>query len=253
MRTANVNIGRGLGRAAVVAALIASTGVVAGAARADTHGPAAEPLACPANLAQSLRSTGSATQIVTVRASTFGTTYATLRTWHKSGGCWSAVTGRWTARIGRGGLSDHHREGDGTTPTGAYAIGSVMYGIAPNPGVHYSYHHLVCGDWWDEDPNSPHYNSFQHVTCGRTPPFGGASEALWKETTAYRSFAVIRYNMNPAVPGRGSGIFLHDDVGGPTAGCVSLPPSELIAVLRWLQPGSSPLVVIGTSGEIRGF
>jgi hypothetical protein len=103
MRTAKA-LGRGLARASLVAAMIAPSGVIAGAARADTHGPRAEPLTCPANLAQSLRSTGSATQIVTVRAATFGTTYATLRTWHKVGGCWSAVTGRWTARVGRNGL-----------------------------------------------------------------------------------------------------------------------------------------------------
>jgi L,D-peptidoglycan transpeptidase YkuD (ErfK/YbiS/YcfS/YnhG family) len=246
-------VGRGLSRAVAVAALIVATSAIGAPARADTRQPPAGSLACPANLAQSLRSTGSATQIVTVRAATFGTTYATLRTWHKTGGCWSAVTGRWTARVGRNGLSDHHLEGDGTTPTGAFSTGAYMYGIASDPGVHYAYHHLVCGDWWDEDPGSARYNTFQHVTCGQTPPFGGASEALWKETTAYQSFAVIRYNMDPAVPGRGSGIFLHDTTGGPTAGCVSLPPAELIAVLRWLRRASSPLVVIGTSGEIRGF
>jgi L,D-peptidoglycan transpeptidase YkuD (ErfK/YbiS/YcfS/YnhG family) len=43
-------------------------------------------------------------------------------------------------RLGRNGLSDHHVEGDGTTPTGAYGLGPVIYGLAPDPGVRYPYH-----------------------------------------------------------------------------------------------------------------
>ena len=65
------------------------------------------------------------------------------------------------------------------------------------------------------------------TTCGATPPFAGGSEALWRETVAYREFAVVEYNASPVVPGRGSAIFLHDDVGGPTNGCVSLPQFSL--------------------------
>jgi L,D-peptidoglycan transpeptidase YkuD (ErfK/YbiS/YcfS/YnhG family) len=76
------------------------------------------------------------------------------------------------------------------------------------------------------------------VACGRAPPFGGGSEALWRATVAYRYFAVIEYNA-ARVPGRGSGIFLHVDTGHATNGCVSLPRSELVRVLRWLRPGAS--------------
>jgi L,D-peptidoglycan transpeptidase YkuD (ErfK/YbiS/YcfS/YnhG family) len=128
-----------------------------------------------------------------------------------------------------------------------------MYGLGPNPATRYAYHPLVCGDWWDEDPQSSQYNTFQHVACGSTPPFGGNSEALWQQTTAYQSFALIDYNTSPVVPGRGSAVFLHDDVGGPTNGCVSLPAASLTALLRWLRPASRPLIVIGTDAEIRRF
>jgi L,D-peptidoglycan transpeptidase YkuD (ErfK/YbiS/YcfS/YnhG family) len=55
---------------------------------------------------------------------------------------------------------------------------------------------------------------------------------------------VIRYNADPVVPGRGSAIFLHGDVGGPTNGCVSLPAGELDFVLRWLDPARKPQIVI---------
>jgi L,D-peptidoglycan transpeptidase YkuD (ErfK/YbiS/YcfS/YnhG family) len=207
---------------------------------------------CPSNLAASLP-TGSATQLVTVAAARQRTTTAAVVLWRKTGGCWQRAAGPWTARIGRSGLSTHHREGDGTTPVGAFGFGSVMYGIAANPGVHFRYHRLACGDWWDEDPESPTYNTFRHVACGTTPPFGGDSEALWRQTRAYRHFAVIAYNTRPVVAGRGSAMFLHEDTGAPTNGCVSLPPTRLVALLRWLRPAASPRIAIGTRAELAGF
>ena len=153
--------------------------------------------------------------------------------------CGRRVLGPWRARVGRNGLSAHHREGDGTTPTGTFGIGRVVYGLDPDPGLQLRYHRLVCGDWWDGDPRSPTYNSFRHVARGRNPPFAGGSEALWRITPAYRLFAFIRYNAAPAVPGRGSAIFLHVDTGRPTNGCVSLTHARLAAVLRRLRPGAA--------------
>ena len=125
-------------------------------------------------LANELASTRGAAQLVTVEASGYRTTVASLVLWERKGGCWRRVAGPWTARLGRSGLSDRKREGDGATPTGAYALGATVYGIAPDPGVRTAYHRLVCGDWWDEDPYSPGYNTFRHVPCGTAPPFGGA-------------------------------------------------------------------------------
>ena len=193
-----------------------------------------------------------ATQLVTVEAKVAKTTHATLRTWRRAGDCWVAVAGPYAARLGKNGLSASRREGDGTTPTGMFRIGRTMYGNEPNPGVRFRYRRLRCGDWWDEDPSSPTYNSFQHVRCGTKPPFGGASEGMWEQPRPYPFLAVIEYNTRPAVPGRGSGIFLHAQTGGPTIGCVSLRKEELRAVLRWLRPAeAAPMIAIGTSKQLR--
>jgi L,D-peptidoglycan transpeptidase YkuD (ErfK/YbiS/YcfS/YnhG family) len=191
--------------------------------------------------------------VIVVEASSFSTTYASLSAWQRQGSCWQAAFGPWTARIGINGFSNHHVEGDDTTPTGDYGIGADMYGNAPNPGVQYPYEQLVCGDWWDEDSTSPQYNTFQQVPCGETPPFGGDSEALWQETTAYPSFAVIDYNTAPVVPGAGSAIFIHANIGEATDGCVSLPLGELDDLLRWLRPGAFPHVIMAPGSEIDQF
>jgi L,D-peptidoglycan transpeptidase YkuD (ErfK/YbiS/YcfS/YnhG family) len=211
------------------------------------------PSGCSPSLAGQLSSTGHATQLVTVVASSYTSTYATLTAWQREGPCWVPTLGPWTARVGYAGFSNHHVEGDGTTPTGAYGVEPVMYGNAPNPGVRYPYKQLVCGDWWDETPSTPEYNTFQYVPCGQSPPFGGGSEALWTETTAYPSFAVVEYSTTPVIPGAGSAIFIHADVGSATDGCVSLPLAELDRLLTWLDPASAPLIVMGPSSEIESF
>jgi L,D-peptidoglycan transpeptidase YkuD (ErfK/YbiS/YcfS/YnhG family) len=186
-------------------------------------------------LALGIPATQACPQRIGVAAPTARSTTATLTVSE----CGRRVLGPWRARVGRNGLSAHHREGDGTTPTGTFGFGSVVYGIDPDPGVRLRYHRLVCGDWWDEDPRSASYNRFRHVGCGSTPPFGGGSEPLWRITPAYRLFAYIRYNDAPAVRGRGSAIFLHVDTGRATNGCVSLPRAQLVSLLRRLRPGAT--------------
>ena len=209
--------------------------------------------ACSPNLANQLASTGSARQLVTVVAPRWRSTQGSLQVWRKSGGCWHALAGPWTAWLGQHGLSAHKREGDRTTPAGAFGFLPVMYGIAPNPGVRYRYHRIVCGDWWVEDSRSRWYNRFRHVACGSRPPFRVTSEDMSRSPTAYRHLAVIAYNTSPVVPGRGSGIFLHASTGRPTLGCVSLPLPRLLTLLRWLRPASHPLIAIGTRAAIRGL
>ena len=193
-----------------------------------------------------------AQQLVTVLAPAYRATHATVTLWRRSGSCWSRAAGPWAARVGRNGLSGRRHEGDGTTPTGTYRFGRVVYGLDPDPGVRYAYHRLVCGDWWDEDPASPTYNTFRHVACGVRPSFAGGSEALWLATVAYRRFAVVDFN-RPAVAGRGSAIFVHADTGRATNGCVSLAGPQLTALLRWLRPAASPRIAIGTTAELRPF
>ena len=39
---------------------------------------------------------------------------------------------------------------------------------------------------------------------------------------------------------------LHQQTGGPIAGCVSLRPKDLVAVLRWLRPGTR--IAMGPAG-----
>jgi L,D-peptidoglycan transpeptidase YkuD (ErfK/YbiS/YcfS/YnhG family) len=185
------------------------------------------------------------TQLLTVSAPRPRATSATFRAWRRNGDCWRQVAGPYTARVGWNGLRVNRREGDGTTPIGTFPIAAHMYGNDPNPGVAFRYTRLHCGDWWVEDPRSAAYNTFQRIGCGVKPPFRVTTPDMSKSIHAYAFLAVIGFNMSPIVPGRGSGIFLHVQVHNSTNGCVSLPLSQLLRVLRWLRPAPAPQIVIG--------
>ena len=229
--------------AAVLAALIGSPAV-----QAATRNPR---LAIPS----------SASQLIVVSSPTDDPPgyLATLRVYQRAGPAspWRLVFGPWEAETGSGRLlaAGARREGDHATPIGVFGVAGTMYGNQPNPGgLHYDYHRLACGDWWDEDPYSPQYNRFVHVPCGVTPAFASWSEPLWTETVAYPYFAVVQFNMNPTRGGAGalgSGIFLHSWVGGATEGCVALRESQLLEVLRWLRPAEHPVIEIGTDAQVR--
>lgn len=186
---------------------------------------------------------------------------ATLRAYarERAGARWRLAYGPWPAETGSGHLvaAADRREGDQATPTGVFRIGATMYGNDPEPaGLRYAYHRLVCGDWWDEDPYSATYNRFVHVPCGVTPSFAPGSEPLWTETRAYPYFAVIDFNVGPIRAGAdapGSGIFLHSWLDAPTQGCVALPESRLLDILRWLRPTQHPAIEIGTKAELAGL
>lgn len=235
-----------------------SWSVVAAAAAALILTPAAAAPAAAARADPRFVLPPRADQLIVVSSPTYDPPdgIATFRAYERSGprSRWRQVFGGWPAETGYGHLRDVRREGDGSTPTGVYGFGATMYGNDPQPpGLHYAYRQLACGDWWDEDPYSPRYNKFVHVACGVNPAFAPGSEALWQETVAYPYFAVVQFNTDPVVGGAdapGSGIFLHSWVGAPTAGCIALARSRLLAVLRWLRPSAHPTIAIGTDREV---
>jgi L,D-peptidoglycan transpeptidase YkuD (ErfK/YbiS/YcfS/YnhG family) len=213
----------------------------------STRKPA--PPKTPVNDASRLRTLPGATkQVLVVKSNGFGTSDGTLQAFSKRGTAWTPAFDAMPAKLGTKGFKDSKVEGDLATPTGVYSFGGTMYGIAASPGVKYGYHRLVENDWWNENPATAGYNSFFH---GASP--GGASEALWEVDPQYRYFAVVNYNVpvKKATPPRGSGIFLHVMVPGrSTAGCVALAESNLVKVLRWLDPAAAPRIVMAPAAEL---
>jgi L,D-peptidoglycan transpeptidase YkuD (ErfK/YbiS/YcfS/YnhG family) len=229
----------GYGRSA---APVAPSRAGTGAPTAATPSVAPDPVAACCQASSPLRAAGRspARQLVIVSAAAYGATYAAVTAYRAAGGRWLRVYGPWTARIGRGGMAvpGGKREGDGRTPSGTYPF-SFFFGVEPNPGVTFGYRRSQPYDVWDDDPASPRYN--QWVDDRHADP-GAAPEPM--HVSGYDYGAVIAYN-TARTPGLGSAIFLHVNIGIATAGCVTLPPQELLSVLRWLRPALSPRIELG--------
>jgi L,D-peptidoglycan transpeptidase YkuD (ErfK/YbiS/YcfS/YnhG family) len=94
------------------------------------------------------------------------------------------------------------------------------------------------GDLWSDDPRDPRYNSKVRA------PHRFSHERLRRADQLYDLVVVVDWNLAPAVPGRGSAIFLHRwrRPGAPTAGCIALRPLDLRWVAARLSPRSRLMV-----------
>ena len=243
---------------AVALSLAVAASVATGATAATSTATAARP-----PLPARMKNTGGGTQLITAVSS--GTSNAartgTLTWWRRQGTTWVKV-GSAPARFGYNGLSDRRLEGDGTTPTGIYSL-PLAFGIRPNPGTRLHWHHVDAHSWWDENSVTSRYNTWYEncpsTICWKaTTRSAHSSEHLADYPVQYAYAAFIGFNAGtkkvvaPARPS-GSGIFLHVNGTGYTAGCVSIPRADLIALLKWLNPAARPHIAIGNSASITRF
>lgn len=133
------------------------------------------------------------------------------------------------AVIGKNGVTTHKCEGDLCTPVGHFTLRKVYYRAdrTPRPVTLLPVAPITPQDGWCDDPGSALYN---HII---TRPHPARHEVLWREDAIYNIVVVIGYNDSPAVPGRGSAIFMHLQRPDrtPTEGCVALSERDLLAVL----------------------
>jgi L,D-peptidoglycan transpeptidase YkuD (ErfK/YbiS/YcfS/YnhG family) len=238
--TATFGAGEGAPASADAGARLPPVTPLAGMTRATRSGPRLA-------VADHLGAEGGAGQLIVVEASALGDTYAQLQAFDRVNGAWVAAFAPMTARLGRNGVSPHHMEGDGTTPAGTFSM-TEAFGNAPDPGTRLPYRPVHVNDEWVSDSTSQYYNTWQ---VGPANGRWSSSEKLWTFTTAYAYAVVIDYNRFPVVPYRGDGIFLHVQTGSPTSGCVAIDRDDLVSIMRWLDPSTSPRIAIGTDALLR--
>lgn len=69
-----------------------------------------------------------------------------------------------------------------------------------------------------------------------------------RDDNAYKLGAVIEYNTNPIIAGKGSAIFMHLWSGPtkPTAGCIAMSEENMTFLFRWLDKNKGPMILIET-------
>lgn len=225
------------------------------AATAEAYGPlvAGERVTQPGPrpLADELAHNGLTARLITVRSAGWSSTSGELIGWERSVVGWKRVFGPWASRNGKNGWKPEksRRESDGTSPAGRFGfLGG--FGLMPDPGYRLGWFVVGPHDYWAGDPSRRDYNTHQLGPADPAYAPWRGFEHLIDYPVAYRYSAVLDFNM-PVTGPRGSAIFLHVSTGGPTAGCISLPESQLVHVLRWIDRGTR--IVMGPDAAIRSY
>ena len=136
------------------------------------------------------------------------------------------------------------KEGDNKAPVGVFKI-SCAFGYdqeSPNPDWPYIYlYEKMLGV---DDPKSQYYNCIIDSSKIEHKDWNSA-EIMLREDGLYEYGLVIDHNLNPALPGSGSCVFMHIWRGenSGTEGCTAMPKKNILHLLQWLAPMSNPLLV----------
>ena len=190
------------------------------------------------------------TQVVTVNHTSGHRARVTF--WRLVAGTWVARTRTTDGRIGFGGLVRRrparagHRD---DAPRHLRTAVGLRHPPARATRGRWTTGGSARGDYWVQDNASPHYNRYRSRSEGGfrwwLPASDvNASERLTDYRRPYEWSIVTGFNLEQ-VRHRGSGIFLHVNGRGATAGCVSAPRRFLRMLVRRLDPAAAPVIAIG--------
>ena len=186
-----------------------------------------------------------ARQLVVVTGAHLGSRDGRLRVFRYRDGDWLRILSV-PARFGEHGLTDGltRRAGTRTTPTGIWRLPGFAFGTHRHgpSGLRLAWRHISPRSWWSAERNAT-YNTWvetgRHVDGEHLADYPGPYE-----------FAISSgYNArpNPCVYGRGTAIFLHVIHPGYSGGCVLMARTDVVRLLRRLDPAARPACAIGTT------
>ena len=135
--------------------------------------------------------------------------------------------------VGRSGIAEKTREGDGVTPAGIWPFRNVLYRAdrLARPQTVLPTAPIEPDQAWCDVADDANYNRLVRL------PYASLDERLWREDALYDLIAVVGFNDAPVIPGKGSAIFLHlarSDYG-ETEGCVAFGLDDLTQALAQLR------------------
>ncbi|HSX20457.1 MAG TPA: L,D-transpeptidase family protein [Gammaproteobacteria bacterium] len=153
------------------------------------------------------------------------------------GVCKASVAGKqYTCSMGRSGLSANKVEGDGTTPIGKFPLRELLY--RPDritkkelKGTSLPMHTITKDSGWCDDPSSPDYNKLVNLKTFN-PKIN--HENLYRTDDAYDLILVVGYNDNPAIPKKGSAVFVRisDPKYTGTPGGIGFSKQDLLEIIK---------------------
>ncbi|MYV56355.1 L,D-transpeptidase family protein [Streptomyces sp. SID3212] len=148
---------------------------------------------------------------------------------------WQVVSGPWPAHNGLRGWTDDHDAGDRRSPIGVFGLTDAG-GELRDPGSRLPYDrssdYAISGTGFEDEPLEGSFDYVVAINYNRRPGH------------------TPRHLGRPLGEEKGGGIWIHVDHGGPTQGCVSLARPRMKELLRTLDPGKRPVVVMGDKASL---
>ena len=140
--------------------------------------------------------------------------------------------------IGRGGITDDKREGDGATPKGIHHITGMLYRPDRLPAPAPWASPILPGDLWSDAAEDAEYNQLVRA------PYLHSHEHLRRADPLYDVVFLTDWNWPTATPYKGSAIFLHQwrRPGYPTEGCIAFSRPHLHWIARNITLGTRLIV-----------
>jgi L,D-peptidoglycan transpeptidase YkuD (ErfK/YbiS/YcfS/YnhG family) len=133
-------------------------------------------------------------------------------------------------------------EGDFKTPHGVYYLGAA-FGYEKNVDSKMDFIILEPNTYWITDSKSKLYNSIVNFI----PPDAKKYEKMRRLDHLHKYGLIIKYNMDPPIPKKGSAITIHVEryKGFSTAGCIAVNEDRLKDMIVWLDPKKEPQIIMG--------
>lgn len=157
--------------------------------------------------------------------------------YEKSDDTWTQIRNT-SGYVGKNGVTNNKTEGDYCTPSGLYTLGFGFGTESIDTKIEYRIINSDC--YWVDDVNSAYYNQWvesKNITWE-------SAEHLIDHPQSYHYGIVINYNTDPIIANKGSAIFLHCSNGNYTAGCVAITKSEMLEIIKWIDPELNPSILI---------
>ena len=135
--------------------------------------------------------------------------------------------------LGKNGISDKKKEGDGITPRGTFKLTKLFYREDKIKNIRSKIKKgkIKKNMGWCDDSKSHLYN--QQIKL----PNKYSHEKLFRNDNLYDLILVLNYNINPTIKHKGSAIFIHITKNSykKTKGCIALKKENLIELISKIK------------------
>lgn len=134
-------------------------------------------------------------------------------------------------------------ESTSRTPKGSYAL-SFAFGTGANVGTQLEYRQITQNSYWISNVNDSQYNTWQERQSS-----SGIDEHLIDYPVQYKYAMVLDYNNGV---GGGSAFFLHCSNGQATAGCIAIPETDMLTLMKTIHSGAH-IINVNSESELANY